>query len=368
MNWKGLPIPYKYAILGGFGLGVLFGFKTYLMYLYWGETENFKIERHALVPIINYTLWAFLMPLVYYFVTKYKLHKSAPLSERLKAILASIFMSLLHETTSNVIYFLPMDLLGKLDFTPETLQYILGVFPSAIINRLIEYWILYAIFTAIDYQRKFRNKQLELVQLENQLSGAQLNALRLQLQPHFLFNTLNAISSLMDIDTKRAQKMVSQLGSLLRTVLDKNKHNMVALHDELEFVKNYLNIEQVRFLDRLIIKYQIEKNVLNAQIPSLLLQPLVENAIKHGFANKTEKGTIELIVKRLHEDIQIIVRDDGQGTNKSMDFLLTTGIGLRNVNDRLKLLYNDNYQFDIKSEEGKGFELSIILPYFNQAE
>ena len=154
-------------------------------------------------------------------------------------------MALIHEVISNLIYYVPMHFLGIVEFTNERMQFVIGAFPSAVISRLIEYWILYAIFTSIDYQRMFRDKQVELAQLESQLSGAQLNALRFQLQPHFLFNTLNTVSSLMEFDKKKSQKVLSQLGNLLRRVLDEKQRNMVELWEELEFIRSYLNIEQV---------------------------------------------------------------------------------------------------------------------------
>lgn len=230
----------------------------------------------------------------------------------------------------------------------------------------MEYWILYAILTSLDYRRKLRNKHLEFVQLESQLAGAQLNALRLQLQPHFLFNTLNTISSLMEFDIKKSQKIVSQLGSLLRTVLDENTNKTIPLREELEFVKSYLAIEQVRFADRLNIQYELDERSLDALVPSLILQPLVENAIKHGFSNKIEAGTITVTTQRIGQTVQFSVRDDGRGSNIPTGQLLGKGIGLKNAKQRLDLIYKDQYDFSIISGSGKGFEIAITIPYHNQ--
>jgi LytS/YehU family sensor histidine kinase len=306
------------------------------------------------------------MPLVVYVVRRYRVYASAPARERLTALFASLVMALLHETVSNLMYYLPRHVFHVEQFTKVILHRIINFYPAGIIDRLIEYWILYAIFSAIEFQSKFRDKQIELAQVEGQLFGAQLNALRLQLQPHFLFNTLNTISSLMEIDIKGAQRIVSKLGSLLRGVLDKDKRNLIPLREELDFIKSYLDIEQARFNDRLSIHYHIDDITLNALVPSLVLQPLVENAIKHGFARKIGKGEIHLHTERINDKIIMRIKDDGKGTEQDTTQLLSAGIGLKNVQERLSLLYKDQYTFDIQSAPGLGFEVNISIPYQRQ--
>lgn len=366
MNWKNLPIPYKYAIPLGIGVGLLFGLKTYLIYLYWGELGRYSVQRYLVVPAVNFATWGILLPVVYYFIKKFQVGWANSLRENLMAILVSLFLAIIHEILSNIIYYLPLQVLGISTFKANQFNFILNSFPTAVMGRLVEYWILYPIILAIDYQKKYRNQQLQFAQLKSQLSGAQLSALRLQLQPHFLFNTLNTISSLMELDVKKSQKVVSQLGTLLRVVLDQKMKDRIPLREEIEFIKNYLSIEQVRFHDRLQIKYNIDEKTNNTLVPSLILQPLVENAIKHGFANNTKSGTIEVITKRFHGDVQLIVKDDGKGSNKSSEEILSSGIGLKNVKERLDLIYQDKYQLHLGSAEKEGFEVSIIIPYITQ--
>lgn len=366
-----LPFPYILAILGGFLLAVIVTFKQYLLLRYRIEAKGLELDEAFWnqlrewfwINTVNYVLWGLLMPLVYYLVVKYRVYRPAPARERLWAVGVSIGMAFLHETVSNVMYYLPMHLFGFRTFTHEIFLRIIHMYPAAIIDRLIEYWILYAVFSAIDYQRKFRTKQIELAQVEGQLFGAQLSALRLQLQPHFLFNTLNTISSLMDFDTKSAQRIVSKLGSLLRGVLDKDKRNVIPLGEELEFIKSYLDIEQARFNDRLSITYDIGDGVTDALVPSLLLQPLVENAIKHGFSNKTGKGTITVIARRENDKVYLHIKDDGMGTDRPMYDIISSGLGLKNVGDRLKLLYSNNYALQIQTAPERGFEVTIVIPF-----
>jgi len=360
---KKLPIPYIYCILIGIGIGIILGVKYYVSLLYWGETSHFSWVRHFSPHFINYTLWGFLVPLVYFFFEKFPISKKASLSIKIKAGIASFALAMFHEAVSYVIWFFPVDWFGVLDFNMKEFHYVLGAFPSGFISRIVEYWIIYALFAAIDYARKLRNKQVELARMESQLAGAQLRALRLQLHPHFLFNTLNTISSLMVINVKDAQKMVYRLGNLLRSVLDKKQTQSVQLRDELEFAKNYLAIEQLRFQDRLSINFNIDDSLLEAYVPSLILQPLVENAIKHGFSNRTEKGKIEVIVRKKGVSyLELIVRDDGNGTDRPHDALMTSGIGLKNVKDRLNLIYKEEASFEISSKPGKGFQITLSIP------
>jgi sensor histidine kinase YesM len=331
--------------------------------LYLKEGYRFSYMR-LILHVANYTTWGLLFPLVYRVVKWASQEAQAGMARMAFRILgAGLFLSLVHEAISNVLFFVPSHLLGLEKISEETFTHILGALPAAIITRMVEFGIVYTMFTALDYQRKFRNKQIELAQMESQLSGAQLNALRLQLQPHFLFNTLNAISSLMDFDKKKAQKIVSQLGSLLRFVLDQNKKQHVPLRDELDFVRNYLNIEQVRFLDRLTTTYDIAPDTLDAQVPSLLLQPLVENAIKHGFASQTGQGHIQVKSLRENGHILLTVTDDGNGSTIDVNNLPGSGIGLKNVQERLELIYKGDASMQIHTAEGEGFEVKIKLPY-----
>lgn len=358
-----LPFPYYYAILGGILFVIIATLKSYFTLVYWNEYEMERLKQHFIVHCLNYILWGVLAGVVYYLVKKYRIYSPAPLSERVKAVIVSFLMASMHEILSNVIYLIPGHYFGFEPFTKKVCEYLIRATPSALVSRFIEYWIIYAFFTAIDFQKQFRDKQVELVDMEKQLSQAEMKALKSQLQPHFLFNTLNTISALMEFNIKGAQKIVSNLGGLLRKVLDSNKRNFTPLSEEIDFIKNYLSIEQVRFSDRLEVKYNIEEEVLNVPVPNLLLQPLVENAIKHGFASQTGKGIIEVIAQKVDKDfVRLIVRDDGSGTQKPESELIKTGIGLKNVKDRLELIYKSDFKFEINTGKEKGFEVIITIP------
>jgi sensor histidine kinase YesM len=359
-----LPLPYAYFILAGIAMGTLLGAKYYFSFLLWGE--KFVWHRYFFPQFINQTLWGLLVPLIYFYFLKYPLRDGQIKHNRVKALFASIGVALLHEVLSLVIWFVPLILLGTLEWSQKESNYIIGALPAGFVNQWIEYWLIYGFLMAIDYAKKYRVKQVELANIQTQLSDAKLNALKRQLQPHFLFNTLNTISSLMEINIKDAQKIVSKLGGLLRGVLDRDERNMIPLREEIAFIKNYLGIEQVRFHDRLSIVYAVEDSTLDALVPSLILQPLVENAVKHGFANQIEKGVISVITKKIANNrVQMIVKDDGNGVELPIKNVEKKGIGLQNVKNRLALIYKENYSLSIDSYTNQGFEVSIILPFSN---
>lgn len=363
MNQPPLPRFFRYAIPAGISLGLLWGLRTYIYFWNFQELEYFKWERHLWIHVVNYTTWALLLPLVYRSVVRIHFHQPPLQRMWLPLLLAGLVLSVLHEMISNLIFFPSLHLFGKEELGRHTLEHISRVLPTAVITRMVEFGIIYAILVAVEYQRRLRDKQIEMAQLESQLAGAQLNALRLQLQPHFLFNTLNTISSLMEFDVKAAQRVVSRLGSLLRKVLDKDKRNLTELREELAFIRNYLDIEQVRFQDRLRIEYQVEGEALKAAVPSLILQPLVENAVKHGFANRTDEGVIQVSARCENGRILLSVSDDGYSAQQSARPPEAGGIGLRNVRERLELIYKDDHQFRVQKGETRGFTVSIDIPY-----
>jgi len=360
---KNLPIKYIWFILGGLGLGIILGLKTYIPYLYWGETDAYNWQRNALPPIINYSAWGLLVPVVYYLVRNFKIGKDFSVKANFLAIMASFAISFFHESVTNVIYFLPLDLLGWHPFTDETLKFIIGAFPSAFISRVVEYWLMYGLFSSFIFYKQYKEKQIELAVVENKLTTAKLSALRFQLKPHFLFNTLNTISALSEIDVKQTQKTVSKLGVLLRKLLDYDQRNVISLREELEFISSYLDIEQIRFQDRLKVIYNIDKSLLDAKVPNLILQPLVENAIKHGLASKADGGEIKITVRKGENNmLHMCVEDNGAGSNHRVDEILKSGIGLMNLKKRLQELYKEAHLMEINPIDGSGFKVDLSIP------
>lgn len=311
----------------------------------------------------NYVFWAFLTPLVYNILQAYPLDRQTGLGKKFIHFLLAILVAAFHELASTVIYFLPPYLSGRMTIDARLLSHVIPNYPAGVVGRFVEYIIIIGGFIAIDYYRKFRDKQLELITVEKELSNAQLNALKMQLHPHFLFNTLHTISSLMERNIEGAQKVVSQLGHLLRSILEQDKKHSIPLSEELKYIRSYLDIEQVRFNDRLQIKYDISKDTLDALVPNLILQPLVENAVKHGFSKRTDCGVIKVTSRRLNGSLEIIIEDDGRGVSDPAVILSKPGIGIQNVKDRLKQMYADDFEFEITSPNQQGFIVRMDIPF-----
>jgi two-component system LytT family sensor kinase len=202
----------------------------------------------------------------------------------------------------------------------------------------------------------------KLEEQERLLVEARLAALTSQINPHFLFNTLNSVSSLIRTNPNQARLMVVKLSKVLRRLLRKHE-NFSALRDELSFIEDYLSIEVARFGDKLRFETEVADDTLDMLVPSMLLQPLVENSIKHGLSSKVEGGTIRIRTRRSDARLHILVEDDGVGIPEAkLATLLEHGIGVSNVNERLKVLFGSDYRMWIDSQPGRGTRIQVEMP------
>ncbi|MCB0277977.1 MAG: histidine kinase [Calditrichaeota bacterium] len=217
-------------------------------------------------------------------------------------------------------------------------------------------YIFIAIFLTL-YRtiENYHQEQEEKLLLQNQLSLAEIDTLKMQMQPHFLFNTLNSLSSLVEEKSELANEMIIHLADFLRYSLDYKNENFVALKDELDFSRNYLEIERLRFKDRLNVEYRIDQDLLEEAVPTFLLQPLLENAIKHGLSKQAGKETIDIVIKRENHAIALSVTNGSRFPGE-----ITYGNGLSNLEERLKQLYNGHYSLQINQTENK-FTINIKL-------
>ncbi|HUP87711.1 MAG TPA: histidine kinase, partial [Longimicrobiales bacterium] len=232
--------------------------------------------------------------------------------------------------------------------------------------HLLTYFAILGIGLLGDYYRKYRDRQLLASQLSAQLSQARLHALRMQLNPHFLFNSLNNIAMLTrKNENATAVKMLAGLADLLRYVLEDDRGDEVSLREEIAFVNRYLEIERLRFADRLKIKSDVDEETLDAFVPTLILQPIVENAIQHGMA-KANPGVIEIAARKLGDRLVLQVRDDGPGLANGPR--ASQGVGLSNSRRRLEQLYGDLYSLDIRNGDESGVVVTISLPFHTQRQ
>ncbi|MEO8726762.1 MAG: histidine kinase [Acidobacteriaceae bacterium] len=231
------------------------------------------------------------------------------------------------------------------------------------LTNVPRYWLVVAVSQAIIYYSKFRERELKSTQLETQLANAQLQALKMQLEPHFLFNVLNSIASLSRVDAAATEKMTLQLAELLRLSLSNIEVHEVPLGRELEFLECYLRIQETRFRDRLSIYFAIEPAALQAVVPHLILQPLVENAIRHGTSPRLAAGRVEVHARLRDDRITLQVVDDGVGLPADFRESQSGGVGLKNTRARLQQLYGENYQFTCENLASGGCRVSIAVPF-----
>jgi sensor histidine kinase YesM len=196
------------------------------------------------------------------------------------------------------------------------------------------------------------------------LTLAQLEALKMQLHPHFLFNTLHSISALVHRDPDAADRMIARLGDFLRLTLENSGAAEVSLQKELEFLTCYLEIERVRFQDRLTTSVEVEPSALDSPVPNLILQPIVENALRHGVAQSSAPGRVEISAKRENGSLRIRVRDNGPGLNRVTGSreAFKEGVGLSNTRARLEQLYGESHRFEMSDAPDGGLLVTMVIP------
>jgi LytS/YehU family sensor histidine kinase len=221
------------------------------------------------------------------------------------------------------------------------------------------YLVLASLGHAIAYFRRSQQRHQRTLELEAHLAQARLQALRMQLHPHFLFNSLNAISTLVHSDPHKADEMISSLSEMLRWSLDSAAEAEVPLRRELEFLNHYLQIEQTRFGDRLRVEHAVDPETLGAYVPSLLLQPLVENAIRHGVEPCLAPGVVCISARRSGDMLSVSIRDTGIGLPGSP----REGIGLANTRARLQSLYPGRHRFELRNDPAGGCRVELEIPF-----
>jgi two-component system LytT family sensor kinase len=225
---------------------------------------------------------------------------------------------------------------------------------------LLTYWLILVVLRGLASQRSLKDERLRTSQLEGQLAQSQLQALRMQLQPHFLFNTLNAISALALADPPQARLMIARLSDFLRLTLEERHAQQVSLSREMQFLECYLGIQQVRFQDRLVTHLDIADDTLRAAVPNLILQPLVENALRHGLLAKTDRGNLRISTRREGDLLRLRVEDDGLGLPPAGHH---EGIGLSNTRERLRALFGASARLQLSRIDGGGTRVELRFPF-----
>jgi signal transduction histidine kinase len=338
--------------------GLFLGSQTYLAY----KRSDMPIgwQRVFALELAYAYVWALMTPLVLFLANRYPIVREKWLRNLLVHVLASVVIGFGTRVLHDLILF---QFVLEPKRTLSLAKLLLNVYLIFDYGAMI-YWLIVLISFVFDYYRRYRGGEIRATRLEAQLALAQLQALKMQLQPHFLFNTLHSISALVYKDAEAADKMIARLGDFLRLTLENGGAQEVSLQQELEFLKCYLEIERIRFRDRLTVRFRIEPQALDARLPNLILQPIVENAIKHGIVPHTGQGQIEIEAARLNGLLHVQVTDNGPGlVNGDQGKILKEGVGLANTQARLQQLYGNDHRLDLINTARGGFSVILEIPF-----
>lgn len=326
--------------------------------------ESFAVEQTEFLMLKVWLPWLLLSPFVLWIAKKFPFSPENLVRKVLLHFGLFLALSLMHVSVISLHYHYFGDMAHDMDkYQPwqHIGHFLFG--DEFFLFNLIIYTLFIASFNLRNFYTLAQKKQIESAQLNEQLSRTKLHALKMQINPHFLFNTLNVIQVLvMKKDNEKAAETLRRLSSFLRQTLDESDSQWVPLKAELEMIEQYMSIEQVRFGDRLVIDKDYEEGVMSTPVPSMILQPLVENAMRHGLGEKPQKGTLKIHTCKVSGSLIIEISDDGVGCNAEKVLKNAAGIGLNNVVERLQQMYGKQHIFDFKSAPGTGTKVTIEVP------
>ncbi len=341
-------------------IGIVFTLQSYF--------TSFRSEKPApffdsfYVQMTWAYLWALATPLVLFAASRLPIERNNWMRSSLLHVPLSIVLSAFITALGHVVLWFYWGWSMGRPFSFERM----GRFVVANFSEGIGIYLLIALtHYAFSYYSRFRESQVKTLRLEAQLSQAQLHALKMQLHPHFLFNTLHSISALLNKDTDAARKMITRLGDFLRLTLENSGDQEVTLRQEMEFLSCYLEIERIRFQDRLVTHLDVAQQALDAKVPNLILQPIVENAIRHGIAPRSTQGLIEIEAKQRNGRLRIQVRDNGPGlsAHRTSENVFKKGLGLANTETRLAQLYGSAQSFQLSNNPEGGLVVTLEIPF-----
>lgn len=353
------PVPlWRRPILLGWALLSVTTFLPSCLY-YLSEKQAVPWSRLG-SEMLGWLLWVPLLPMVLWAAHRFPLERQAwrrsvP-AHLLMGLVVAVLYAVLLAVKNQVIVEATTG--GSPPFLSVMKRYVTGGFQL----YFLVYGMIVVAAHALDYYRKYRERELRAAQLEARLTRAQLQVLKMQLDPHFLFNTLNTISVLVHRDPDAADRMICMLSDFLRSSLRNADREQILLEEELAFLEQYLAIQKARFGARLAVELDVEPEALSALVPSLILQPLVENSIRHGMS-RTAPLTVTVRARLLaRRRLGLEVIDDGFGLPAGSERGVKEGIGLSNTRARLRQLYGADHQFDLANRAGGGVVATLVVP------
>lgn len=354
------PLKYWWLFIGFFiVVGFFLGLNNKIYFDY--------IEKKATVleliwpEVLEWLIWGVFCPFIIVLAKKYPKKSSGWLAKVKFHVPVGILISILYAATYAYLrYTIDVWLDEKFLWSfSRNFMYRLFYLPIP----LILYSSTVGITYAVNYYQQFRDEALKAAEIQQKLAQAELLALKKQLHPHFLFNTLHAISALMHKDIDAADKMIARLSHLLRATLENTGIQEVTLKQEMEILKIYLEIEQIRFQDRLEVSIQVDPAIYDKKVPNLILQPIVENAIRYGVAQFAKQGKIVVAAHQVNGHLELKVLDNGKGMPSTQEADIKEGIGLTNTRMRLQQLYGEKGKLILNNVgQNQGLEVKILIP------
>jgi len=347
-------------------IGLVFAAVSYGVALSQND-KRFGIAASLKLNLVLFYLWGVFSPVILRFCRRFRVEfRRLSIRNLMVHVPAIVIFAAVHETLLlAILWSLTPSTRGELttitDYYARHFGY--GFYLDLIIASLI---VIGA--HALLYYDDFRASELQQSSLKTELAQAQLRALKMQVHPHFLFNTLHSISSLVLEDPPKANSMIARLGDFLRLTIENSEQQLVTLKEETEFLRCYLDIEQVRFGDRLTVVFELEPQTLSAQVPHLILQPVVENAIQHAIAPRAAQGHINIQAKRLDSLLRVAISDNGPGISSNAISPSKRGVGLTNVRTRLQQIYGPDFRFELMNGGNVGLTVVMEIPFHREGE
>lgn len=348
----------RYGLIWGVWTVIALFYTTQAYVMASAENQPVRYGRQFLIQTSACYLWALATPLVLWLSRRYCIQRqnwwrragfhflaSIALASALLALHYCSFMAILGRTS----FITPFHVFSFVYFNLDRWMFI--------------YWLIVLMSHAFSYYNSYRKGELKASQLRTQLVQSQLEALKMQVHPHFLFNTLHSISALLSKDTEAARKMITRLGDFLRLTLENSGSMEVTLQQEIDFLNGYLEIERIRFQDRLTTEIRVDPEVLDVRVPNLILQPIVENAMRHAIGSSAS-GRVEIVAAPRNGVVRIEVKDNGPGidADRILEARRGKGVGLANTQARLVGLYGEAARFELSNAPAGGLIVALEIP------
>ena len=348
----------RYGLIWGVWTIVALFFSTQVYLMNYAEKQPIRYAQGFVVQALACALWALATPLILWLARRFCMDRTNWWRRALLHLVISVALVCSLIALHFVVYMVIMGRAGNIvPIRPASYVY------YNLDRWVLMYWFIVLMTHAFNYYHSFRQNALKASQLHTQLVQSQLEALKMQVHPHFLFNTLHSISALLSRDTEAARKMITRLGDFLRLTLENSGSMEVTLQQEIEFLHGYLEIERIRFQDRLTTDIKVDPEVLDVRVPNLILQPIVENAMRHAIGNSTS-GRVEITAAPRNGAVRIEIKDNGPGLHldHTHEPPRGRGLGLANTRARLAGLYGDAASFELANDPAGGLIVALEIP------